>query len=572
MKVQQTQFSMENFKNPPAKVPRKRFFNKILNSLIFITLLSVHSVWAQPGIHDPSSTIRNTDGRYWHFATGNGIYTISSSTTDFGSWQTEATVFPAGTWPSWIANYVSGFAGNFWAPDVIKIGSTYYCYYSCAGNGAPAAIGLATASNLSGPWTDKGMIVAANNAIDPAILIDGSNMYMVYGNWQSGIDLIQLNATTGLRLNSNRWDLVAGNVEAPYIMKNGSYYYVFFQRGLCCNGVNSGYYTQVGRSTSITGPYLDQNGISLMNDGGTTFLPNKNGKYIGPGHVGYGESRLSYHFYDGNDNGAPKLMTTTLSWVNGWPVAGTASQLVVNGTYKLVNRTGGKYLDNLGATTDGANVAQWAGGSSNNQRWVITYSGGYYKLKCVTGGKYLDNIAHTTDGSTVGQWANGSSTNQQWTITSAGPYYKVTNRANGKCLDNAGVTTDGAVMQFWPSGTSYNQQWSLEFISSSTAKIGDSSGTELLGLPIADQKETLSAVPNPASGDEFEIITYNKLKTNISITLITLSGQTVYTENLGVKDPGEFRYSLNIASLPKGMYLVNITSETDVKTTKIIRN
>ncbi|EJL65821.1 family 43 glycosylhydrolase [Flavobacterium sp. CF136] len=552
--------------------PAISFTKNIVSLFTFILFLcTAIPMFAQPGIHDPSSTVRNTDGRYWHFATGNGIYTISSTSTSFGSWQTENTVFPIGTWPSWIANYVSGFAGNFWAPDVVKIGSTYYCYYSCAGDGAPAAIGLATATNLSGPWTDKGMIVAGNNAIDPAVLVDGSNMYMVYGNWQSGIDLIQLNPSTGLRLNSSRWDLVAGNVEAPYIMKNGSYYYVFFQRGLCCNGVNSGYYTQVGRSTSITGPYLDQNGISLMNDGGTTFLPNKNGRYIGPGHVGYGESTLSYHFYDGNDGGAPKLMTTTLSWSNGWPVPGSASQIIPNGTYKLVNRTGGKYLDNLGATTDGANVAQWAGGSSNNQRWVITYSGGYYKLKCVTGGKYLDNIAHTADGSTVGQWTGGTSTNQQWTISAAGPYYKIINRSNGKCVDNGGVTTDGAVMQFWPSNVSFNQQWTLEFVSSSTAKMSNAESV-VSDEPFADENAGLSIVPNPVRGNEFEIIMYNKSETSITVTLTNMSGQTVYTKNLGITKPGEFRYTVNASTLSKGTYLVNLSSETGNKTAKIIRN
>jgi arabinan endo-1,5-alpha-L-arabinosidase len=565
MKLQFLQFD-QKFQQFPASSLTK---NTIHIFTIILFLFIAAPMFAQPGIHDPSSTVRNTDGRYWHFATGNGIYTISSTSTSFGSWQTENTVFPIGTWPSWIANYVSGFAGNFWAPDVIKIGSTYYCYYSCAGTGAPAAIGLATATNLSGPWTDKGMIVAANNAIDPAVLVDGSNMYMVYGNWQSGIDLIQLNPSTGLRLNSSRWDLVAGNVEAPYIMKNGSYYYVFFQRGLCCNGVNSGYYTQVGRSTSITGPYLDQNGISLMNDGGTTFLPNKNGRYIGPGHVGYGESTLSYHFYDGNDNGAPKLMTTTMSWSNGWPVPGTASQIIPNGTYKLVNRNGGKYLDNLGATTDGANVAQWAGGSSNNQRWVITYSGGYYKLKCVTGGKYLDNIAHTADGSAVGQWTGGSSTNQQWTISAAGPYYKIINRTNGKCVDNGGVTTDGAVMQFWPSNISFNQQWTLEYISSSTARMANS---ENITSDEPFDNENLSIVPNPASGNEFEIIMYNKSETSMTITLTNMAGQIVYTKNLGITKPGEFRYTVNASTLPKGTYLVNLSSGRENKTAKVIRN
>ncbi len=414
--------------------------------------------------HDPSAIVRNTDGRYWVFTTGNGVWAMSSSNANFTDWRVEPTVFPVGTWPAWIANYVSGFQGSFWAPEVVAMSGQFYCYYSCAGSGAPAAIGLATASNLAGPWTDRGMIVAANNAIDAAVLRDGSNLWLAYGNWQSGIDLIQLNPSNGLRLNSSRWDLVGGQVEAPYLMKNGSYYYMFFQSGLCCNGVNSTYYTRVGRSTSITGPYVDQGGVSLMSGGGTTFLPNRDGRYIGPGHVGYGEGKLTYHFYDGNDNGNPKLRITTLSWVNGWPVAAGVNlgggQPIANGTYSLRNRASGKMLDNLGATADGANVCQWADGTSNNQKWVVTYSGGYYRLSCVTGGKYLDSIGRTADDTPVGQWAGSSSYNQQWTFVPAGSgYYKLVNRANSKCLDTGGATADGAVMEFWSSGTSYNQQW-----------------------------------------------------------------------------------------------------------------
>jgi arabinan endo-1,5-alpha-L-arabinosidase len=544
-------------------------FGKNLIFQLFLMLFSLMA-YAQPGIHDPSSTIRNTDGRYWHFATGNGIYTISSSTTNFSSWQTENTVFPIGTWPSWIATYVSGFGGNFWAPEVVKIGSTYYCYYSCAGTGAPAAIGLATATNLSGPWTDKGMIVAATNAIDPSILIDGSNMYMAYGNWQTGIDLIQLNASTGLRQGTSRWDLVAGEVEAPFIMKRGSYYYLFFQRGLCCSGVNSGYYTQVGRSTSVTGPYLDQNGISLMDGGGTTFLPNKNGNVIGPGHIGYGESTLSYHFYDGNDNGAPKLKTTTLGWSNDWPVAGTASQIVVNGTYRLKNRVTGRYLDNLGSTANGAGAVQWEDSPSNNQRWVITYSGsGYYKLKAVSGGLYLDSTGNTADGSNVGIWASGSSYNQQWALVSAGSYYKIVNRTNGKAVDTGGLNSNGSILQHWYSNTSTNQQWSLEWISSSTSRL-TADGVEITdSYNFGEEAFTLS--PNPVTGGNFNLSFYNPAQAEVSISIVNLAGQVVYTEDLGSQNQGSLGHTVNVSALPNGVYLVNLFDGSGTRTTKFIK-
>ena len=114
-------------------------------------------------------------------------------------------------------------------------------------------------------------------------------------------------------------------------------------------------------------------------------------------------------------------------------------------------------LDNLGSTADGANVGQWADGSSNNQRFVLSYTGGFAKLMCVTGNKYLDSINRTANDTPIGQWAGSTSFNQQWTIqaVSESPgWFRLINRANGKALDTGGATNDGGVMEFWSSGSS----------------------------------------------------------------------------------------------------------------------
>jgi hypothetical protein len=134
------------------------------------------------------------------------------------------------------------------------------------------------------------------------------------------------------------------------------------------------------------------------------------------------------------------------------------------GIYRLKSRASGKYLDNLGSTSNGTNVAQWQGGSSNNQKWsIISDANGYRKLSCVTGNRMLDSIGNTADGSTCAQWVDSTSTNQQWTLRDFGNgYFKVVNRANGKCLDTAGSSTNGAPMKFYSNGASNNQQWTLE--------------------------------------------------------------------------------------------------------------
>jgi Alginate lyase/Ricin-type beta-trefoil lectin domain-like len=160
--------------------------------------------------------------------------------------------------------------------------------------------------------------------------------------------------------------------------------------------------------------------------------------------------------YGPNSGGYDQLGFGTLTFTRtpgGGPIA--------NGTYKLLNRASGRYLDNLGATANGANVAQWQSSASNNQRWQITsIGGGFYKIICLTGNKRLDSLGYTGNDTTVGQWDDSTSINQQWTIQDVGGgYYKVINRANGLCLDTGGGTANGSVMEFWGSGGSFNQQW-----------------------------------------------------------------------------------------------------------------
>jgi hypothetical protein len=134
---------------------------------------------------------------------------------------------------------------------------------------------------------------------------------------------------------------------------------------------------------------------------------------------------------------------------------------VAAGTYRLQNRANSKFLDNIGRMTDGADVGQWDGGTSNNQKWNVTaLDSVWFKLQCVSSGKYLDTLGHTADGSTVGQWAGGGSWNQQGAFhaTDSG-YYKLINRSTGKCVDTGGQTVNGASMQNWNFNSSLNQHW-----------------------------------------------------------------------------------------------------------------
>ena len=154
---------------------------------------------------------------------------------------------------------------------------------------------------------------------------------MSFGSFWSGIKLIQLNAATGkanatnMTVYSIATDYAASGdpIEGSYLYYHDNYYYLFVNWGTCCDGIESSYNIRVGRSTGITGPYLDQKGVNMISSGGTLFL-GATGKFLAPGQVGIiydgGNYSFGYHYLDANANGTPTFDFEPLSWTsNGWP-------------------------------------------------------------------------------------------------------------------------------------------------------------------------------------------------------------------------------------------------------------
>ena len=292
------------------------------------------------GAHDPGSIIKCKD-RYYIFVTGVGIE--SKSSKDKIVWTSGPRVFA--TPPNWTTNAVPGFTDVFWAPDVIYLNGRYCLYYSISTfGGQVSAIGLVTNPTLdpSDPtylWTDQGPVIAstnglAYNTIDPAVTLDASgNPWLVFGSYWQGIYITQLDPVTGMRITPN--SLLTrlaynGSIEASSIFRHGGYYYLMVNWDSCCAGVNSGYNIRMGRSTSITGPYLDKNGVDMVNNGGTLFLQGT-GKFTGPGHFAIlnegGQQWFSYHYYDAGAYapwygayGVADFDIEPLSWTaDNWP-------------------------------------------------------------------------------------------------------------------------------------------------------------------------------------------------------------------------------------------------------------
>lgn len=285
---------------------------------------------------DPSSIVKCKD-EYWVFYTGRGVPSYHSR--DLVKWESGPAVFK--TAPEWISKIVPENRNMlYWAPDITKLGDRYILYYSVSSFGKmTSAIGLATNPTLdqSDPayhWTDQGFVVRTQdgdgyNAIDPSVFHDANgSLWLTFGSYWSGIKLIQLDPKTGKRMAPELSSIAYNDsIEASYLCRHDDYYYLFVNWGSCCAGPKSTYNIRIGRSKSVTGPYLDKAGVDMLHRGGSLFLATTNGPLIGPGHAGtlnaQGKDWFTSDFEgDVRMDGKATLAIMPLHWsAEGWPEA-----------------------------------------------------------------------------------------------------------------------------------------------------------------------------------------------------------------------------------------------------------
>lgn len=285
------------------------------------------------GAHDP--VIIAAHGQYYYFSTGNGV--AAKVSPDLTRWSQEPEVFP--TTPAWFTALVPSYAPrNIWAPDISYFGGQYHLYYSVSSFGSNrSCVGHATRPALdTGSWTDHEAVFCSNqpgqndnyNAIDANVILDEDGTpWMSFGSFWSGIKMIRLDLN-GDRAGTELIDLASrggSSIEAPFMVRRCGYYYLFVSFGSCCQGVDSSYNINVGRSRDLLGPYVGKDDTPMMNGGGSLLLE-AGGAWVGPGHnaVIFDGTRAYnvYHAYAAT-NGASQLRISELVWDSeGWPISG----------------------------------------------------------------------------------------------------------------------------------------------------------------------------------------------------------------------------------------------------------
>ena len=316
----------------------------ILHFSFFIFHSSLFTATAQVGapyIHDPS-TIAECDGKYYTFGTGGG----GLISEDGWSWHSGAERPGGGA-----------------APDVLKIGDRYLVIYGATGgglggghNGRILTMWNRTLDPQSPDFKYTTAVEVASSdgmedcdAIDPCLMLDPTTgrLWTTYGTYFGNIRLIELDPKTGERVHGNVEKDIAIDCEATDLIFRDGWYYLLGTHGTCCDGVNSTYNIVVGRSRSVTGPYLDNVGRDMLNGGGRMVI-NAGDRVTGPGHFGRtviadGVEIMSCHYEaDFDRSGRSVLGLRPLLWRDGWPVAGERFK---GGTFEIESARRGYSLE-----------------------------------------------------------------------------------------------------------------------------------------------------------------------------------------------------------------------------------
>ncbi|NMO14276.1 arabinan endo-1,5-alpha-L-arabinosidase [Pyxidicoccus fallax] len=290
-------------------------------------------------LHDPS-IIKVREGArdvFYVVSTGQGIAIRRS--VDLVNWHYVGRVFP----PQWDAqcndlNAVPAWAlqrfatsllkpDQVWSPDISYFGGRFHVYYAVTVPGSNRVyVGHASNTVLDGslPWTDHGEVfrstAASPFAADgPDVLLfttatGAPRAKLSFGGFFGGVYQLPLSLGTGRPNTAATRVRLAGRngeryhaLEGGHLFQRGRYYYLVVNWDYCCGprpkesplGWTRVYppYTQstptrladlpayrlvVGRSTSPAGPFVDRNGVKLVNGGGTELLTSR-GNLVGPG-------------------------------------------------------------------------------------------------------------------------------------------------------------------------------------------------------------------------------------------------------------------------------------------------
>lgn len=207
----------------------------------------------------------------------------------------------------------SKYTSGIWAPSSFYINGEYYIYSGIVKNASISSIGIFKSKNPFGKYSFIKEIVPSSetgiiDTIDPYVVYgEDNNLYMFYGS-TGNIHRVRLSDDGLSVLDSPVLVVKNGNLpyrndsyEGVYLYYRCGYWYMFVSVG----NFNTNYRLCVGRSKTITGEFLNENGERLLDSKTTVILEGTNSNYFySPGHNGeiVEENGKTYMYFHGVSN------------------------------------------------------------------------------------------------------------------------------------------------------------------------------------------------------------------------------------------------------------------------------
>lgn len=254
---------------------------QLINTLFLIMLFPICS-WSQQLVlrgDYPDPSVAKIGDTYWATATTSNwapAFPILKS-KDLINWQVVSNVFT--NLPQWADYY-------FWAPEISYDNNKVYIYYSAHKKGGNLCIGVASADQPEGPYTDLGPIMCQEvGSIDAFPMRDNDGkLYLVWK--EDGNSVKKPTSIWAMEMKEDRTGLIGekrelfrnsipweGNlVEGVSMIRHGDYIYAFYAANGCCGGACT-YATGIARSKSLLGPWEKYSGNPILVGGGEWICP-----------------------------------------------------------------------------------------------------------------------------------------------------------------------------------------------------------------------------------------------------------------------------------------------------------
>jgi hypothetical protein len=226
-----------------------------------------------PGTNNPVLAGYNADPNVVVF---DNTFYIYPTTDGFASWaSTSFSVFSSTNLVQWtnrgvildVPTALTWASSHAWAPSVVRVGGTYFFYFS-----ADSQLGVATGSSPTGPFKDAlGKPLATTlqygpQSIDPyAFVDDDGTPYLYFGSGSGGLRIVKLNADmisfAGAPTNISPSG-ASGTLEGSAMFKRNGTYYLAWSEG---DTRNATYQMAYARAQSPLGPFT-RLGVILQQD------------------------------------------------------------------------------------------------------------------------------------------------------------------------------------------------------------------------------------------------------------------------------------------------------------------